>query len=182
MFDKARDIFIAFNLDEAAKYFDSISIEEFESLINKPNFFSYIYEKLAILSCVSKDNLVKTKLLLKHIIDNDIYSILNDKYSLKGFMRCLISEQNKELLNCFLEIVPLEKVEIILDYLFSGNLNLDDILFNEYNKEIISRYIVKCCNNNDVDKLLKIFRVIYGNIDNQFNMLATGLKCMDFSP
>lgn len=149
-----------YKIDLCEKYLNTISLDDFIKLINKPNFFKSILQKVKAL-IIFKDNLEKKQLLLKNIVDNDLDNILVDNYLDNAVIAFI--KNDDELLNYFLKILPKDKLNIVLDNWFSKVFYLDSLLFDEENQQIIEEYINCCAEKNDDKKILNLIKVLYKN-------------------
>ena len=171
MFDNAQTFnsLIPRGSKDAIDYIASITVDEFNALINKPDFFISIADRLMFLNYITlyieNINLDKLKLVIDNIMKNDKDIILNNNIMRKRFLRLIKRDKVSNLLNYFLEIIPNEFVNDILENLFLDDFRLDNLSFNDYNKEIIDDYITKCSN----DKLMEIFKYIYNSANDESN-------------
>ena len=171
MFDNAQTFnsLIPRGSKDAFDYITSITVDEFNALINKPDFFISIADRLMFLNYITlyieNINLDKLKLVIDNIMKNDKDIILNNNIMRKRFLRWIKRDKVSNLLNYFLEIIPNEFVNDILENLFLDDFRLDNLSFNDYNKEIIDDYITKCSN----DKLMEIFEYIYNSANDESN-------------
>ena len=171
MFDNAQTFnsLIPRGSKDAIDYIASITVDEFNALINKPDFFISIADRLMFLNYITlyieNINLDKLKLVIDNIMKNDKDIILNNNIMRKRFLRWIKRDKVSNLLNYFLEIIPNEFVNDILENLFLDDFRLDNLSFNDYNMEIIDDYITKCSN----DKLMEIFEYIYNSANDESN-------------
>lgn len=174
MFDNAQifNSLIPSGSKDAIDYISSITVDEFNALINKPDFFISIADRLIFLNYISlyieNINEDKLKLVIDNIVENDRDIIFNDNIMRKRFLSLIKRDRVSNLLNYFLEIIPNEYVNGILEYLYYySDFRLDNLAFNDYNKEIIDNYMTKCSN----DKLMDIFKHIYNSANDESNWI-----------
>lgn len=173
MYDNAQTLnsLISSGSEDAINFISSLNVDEFRDLINKPDFFYSVADRLTFLNYnsmyVENINVDKLKLIIDNIMENDKDIILNNTIMSRRFLKWLKNDKVSNLLNYFLEIIPSEYINNIVERLILNNLNLNNLSFNDNNKNIISEYISRCSN----DKLKEIFDGIYNSANDDFNWI-----------
>lgn len=171
MYDNAQTLnsLISSGSEDAINFISSLNVDEFRDLINKPDFFYSVADRLTFLNYISMYiegiNADKLKLIIDNIMENDKDIILNNNIMSRKFLSWIKRDKVSNLLNYFLEIVPSEYINNIVDNLILYDLKLSNLEFNDNNKNIISEYISRCGN----DKLMEIFDAIYNSANDESN-------------
>ena len=164
------DLIKHFNYQSSAyqTYLQSLSREELNCLLNKPNWFKDIFQKVRLL-VEFRDNLEIQKLIVNNIIEKDFSTIISDNNILTVVLGYI--KTNKELFSSFLSTLNSFQVITILDIIFDGGTDLNILPDTADFLNKIEKYI-DSLTEKDSKKLTAIYKSLYSTKNASTNNIA----------